>query len=66
MKQKVTKARKARTRWTKFNRSPLHHLPVWVRRQSLHHFGPDHNEYDQAHGLIGSEGYNPFPYGLQE
>lgn len=61
MKRKITESRKARTRWTKFDKDALHHSPVWMRRTLLHHFGPDHNDYDRRHGLLGAEGYNPLP-----
>lgn len=55
MTQKITRARKARTRWTGFEFSPMHHTPVWFRRTYYKHFGADCNAYDEKHGLIGGE-----------
>lgn len=55
MKQKVTKARKARTRWTKFEFSPMHHTSVWFRRSYYNHYGADCMSFDARHGMIGGE-----------
>lgn len=56
MKQKVTKARKANTRYYKGFGSGIYNLSVAERRK-MNILGPDHAEYDEKHGIgIGIAG----------
>ena len=56
MKQKVTKARKANTRFDRSRGRGIYNLSVAERRK-MNILGPDHAEYDEKHGIgIGVAG----------